>query len=100
MKGNAFLSKKTQESRKEYSQEAVFCNVSPLCVRVSPKNWLYIYGDDLLGDPLEAVYIILRYFSFYLDRICVLQQLRFHKNLCVLYSPFSLPHQISLDEGL
>lgn len=67
---------------------------------VSPEKLLYIYRGDLFGDPSEAVYIILRYFSFYLDRICVLQQLRFHKNLCVLYPPFSLPRQISLDEGL
>lgn len=69
------------------SQMIVFRHVAPQCVCVRPKNLLYIYGDDLPHDPSAAVYIISRYFSFYLDRICPLQQLRFHKNFCVLYPP-------------
>lgn len=71
-----------------------------VCVCMSSEKLLYIYREDLFGDPSEPVYIILRYFSFYLDRIYVLQQLRFHKNLCGFYSRFFLPRQISLDEGL
>lgn len=57
----------------------------------------YIYEDDLPHDPSAALYIILRYFSFYLDRIRPLQQLRFHKNFCVLFSPhFFAPIKLAL----
>lgn len=76
-------------------------NTQTVCIVFCPATlWpdprLYIYRLDLPCDTMLLLYIIPRYFSSYLHRICPSQQLRFHKNFCVP----PLPHQISLDEGL
>ena len=87
-------------------QMTVFCSLLPLCVCVvcvyvcvcvcvcvRPGTLLYIYGDDLSCDPSAALYIIPRYFSSYLDRICPLcSSCVFIRIFCVLVSPpFPLP---------